>query len=1140
MKKLYYLLLVLPVLVKAQSYDQNFVKTTTYKTATTTSVTNPSASVATVQVNYMDGLGRPIQQIGVKQSNSGKDIITPIEYDAYGRQPKEYLPYIGDVLSLTFDSNAQAKVSSFYGTPNVSQNGNPTFEATQNPYSQKQFEASPLNRVLKQAAPGNAWVLNGGHDIKIDYRTILEGEVRLFRVSNSWNAANLVYDINLIDNGTYAANELYKTTAKDENWESGLNNTTEEFKDKEGRVILKRTYNSSTPHDTYYVYDSFSNLTYVIPPKVTGGVTTDVLDGLCYQYKYDYRNRLAEKKLPGKQWEFIVYDKLNKPVATGPAYSPYGNGASGVMVTQYDAFSRPIARGWKGISINSSQRGSLQAQINSNSNPLALVDAELLTKNYYDNYTFPGAPTPIPTTIEGQNIATNVRGLATGSWARVLTAVANNTMEVSYSIYDYKYRPVRTYTKNYLGGYTQTDTKLDFAGTPQHTITTHKRTANDTELKTTDRFTYSAQGRFLIHTHQIGIGTVQLLSKNQYDELGQLIEKKVGGTDVNGNTALQTVDYSYNIRGWLTGINNSNSLVQTGQPVDLFAFKLNYNSPDTAKPLYNGNISETYWRTNNDNTLRKYSNQYDDLNRLLNATYAKPGVSTNNSYGELLSYDKNGNIMTLQRNGLSDGTLEVYPIDNLIYTYPTNSNQLSKVDDIPNNNQNGFKDGANTNADYGYDGYGNMTSDQNKGIASIAYNHLNLPVKIVFENNESKKIEYLYNAIGIKVLKKVTDGAVVTTTDYLSGYQYRNSQLQFFPTAEGYFKQNQGAGVGTGSYVFNYTDHLGNVRVSYIVTNNVLNILEENNYYPFGMKHSPYNESLPTSYKYKYNGKELQDELGLNWYDYGWRNYDPALGRWMNIDPLAETSRRFSPYVYALNNPIYFIDVDGMYAADPGDYYSKNGKHLGNDGVNDNKVYVADSKNKDGTFNNSTELSVTHDEFATSANVVKHESSGNKDESLWIAHAANNAKDNNAIDYKKQNETLNDQLTDQKYSTTPSSARTPLADTDASSSANNARAAVIDVLSGKADPTGGAVLWDGSDFLSKGASHNKFKEFKSIDIDAGSLNTYSSAQKGTPNSIFSSAINNNTSFSASGKNGRTYSLQSTGAEGKSIFWKIKK
>jgi hypothetical protein len=274
---------------------------------------------------------------------------------------------------------------------------------------------------------------------------------------------------------------------------------------------------------------------------------------------------------------------------------------------------------------------------------------DVLTKNYYDNYSYSGAPT-VPGTIEGQDVSTAVKGMATGSWVRILTIPTETMGELSYTLYDKKGRPVRTHTDNYLGGYTEMDSKLDFMGKTLYTITRHKRTGSDTEIVAIDTFTYTAQDRLKLHTHQIDGGDVQLLADNTYDELGQLKGKKVGGS-ATSYTPLQNVDYQYNIRGWLKSINDTDGLISTdlGIKDDLFAFKISYNNPtDNTKALFNGNISETYWRTLYDDQQRKYTYTYDHLNRLLLADYSRPdNASVMNAYKESVSYDKNGNIMEL-------------------------------------------------------------------------------------------------------------------------------------------------------------------------------------------------------------------------------------------------------------------------------------------------------------------------------------------------------------------------------------------------------------------------------------------------------------------------------------------------------------
>jgi RHS repeat-associated protein len=352
-----------------------------------------------------------------------------------------------------------------------------------------------------------------------------------------------------------------------------------------------------------------------------------------------------------------------------------------------------------------------------------------------------------------------------------------------------------------------------------------------------------------------------------------------------------------------------------------------------ADKLYNGNIAETFWSTATDGGfVRNYGYKYDNLNRLKDATYQKSGQVTG-MYNENLSYDKNGNIMNLSRYGDRDEQYLPIQIDNLGYGYATNSNKLMSVVDNSNNTS-GFKDGITTGDDYAYDANGNMTVDKNKNITSIVYNHLNLPTKIVFATGN---IVYFYNASGQKVQKVVTENITVTTTDYLGGYQYIKKtasepvELQFFPTAEGYVKSTPVSGTNTYSYVFNYTDHLGNVRLSYTkdTTTGSLKILEENNYYPFGLKHNSYNvDNFQPEYKYKYNGKELQEELGLNMTAMDWRQYDAAIGKWIAQDPIVHFD--VSPFTAFNNNPVYWADPSGLKGSASG---YRDGEMVGADGM---------------------------------------------------------------------------------------------------------------------------------------------------------------------------------------------------------------
>ena len=335
----------------------------------------------------------------------------------------------------------------------------------------------------------------------------------------------------------------------------------------------------------------------------------------------------------------------------------------------------------------------------------------------------------------------------------------------------------------------------------------------------------------------------------------------------------------------------------------MFALELNYRI--AASPQYNGNIASMEWNTAMFG-LQYYQFFYDGANRITNA------YTTNHTTS--YSYDKNGNIEKLLREGVLGGSSNYGMIDSLVYTYQ--GNQLLSVNDVndPNHQNNGFTDdGSFLTTEYHYDNNGNMIADSNKHLSISKYNHLNLPEQLNLNPPQHYyEISYLYTAAGQKLHKAThIDFTPATTTDYVGSFIYQDDLLQSILTHEGRVV------VDGSSYEYQYflKDHLGNNRITF---NESGTIIQEDSYYPYGMNMAglSHESGVDLPNKYLYNGKELQDDFGLDWYDYGARFYDAEIGRWHVVDALAEGTPEYTPYRYAFNNPIRYIDPDGNFELD--------------------------------------------------------------------------------------------------------------------------------------------------------------------------------------------------------------------------------
>lgn len=818
-----------------------------------------SASRTAAQVRkvtqYFDGLGRPIQTVSWRSSPNQKDLVSMHHYDEFGREPYAYLPYV-QTASGTNTNDGKFKADPFANQA--------TFMAGQFSgeavfYNQTVLENSSLGRPLKSMAAGNSWA-GSNRGIAMGYEINAASEVRIWTIASTIGSfpASTAF---------YGAGELIRSISTDEHGKRVV-----EYKDKNGQVVLKKVEKTTgatiTSHTgwlcTYYVYDNFGLLRFVLSPKAVEAlsswtVTSTIANELCFRYEYDSRKRMIIKKVPGSGEVHMVYDLRDRLVMTQDANLRNNDQW---MVMQYDNLNRPVKTFLltNGDDRVTHEGDALNELLYPNTSMLSA--GQLLTENFYDDYNWATGISGISSSLDNsftgspdyigsfntspyyaqQLVKSNAtRGMVTGTKVHIL---GTNNFTYNLTLYDDKGRPIQVQSTNHTGGTDIVSTQYDFAGKALRTHNKHIRASGITPLQTGTILTYDHAGRLIEIQKRINDQEPVLTTSNIYDDLGQLAIKQLGFNNIT-NEFLEILDYTYNIRGWLTGINKD--YANSTDEDDLskrFGMELSYNHGFT-ESQFNGNIAGIKWKSTGCDKQRAYGFAYDNANRLLKGDFTQYTSTWNTTAGVDYSmkmgngihgdsaYDANGNILKMWQKGLKLTTSSV--IDDLNYSYTANTNKLLSVTEqslgTTDNHLGDFTDKNTSNDDYTYDVNGNLITDKNKAITAINYNHLNLPQNITITGKGT--ITYTYDAAGTK-LKKVTVDTTInpsktTTTYYVAGFVYEQINtdtiaLQFFAHEEGRIRKRipitpeeieLAAGNNFDFYWFDYfiKDHLGNVRM---------------------------------------------------------------------------------------------------------------------------------------------------------------------------------------------------------------------------------------------------------------------------------------------------------------------------------------
>ena len=1015
-----------------------------------------------VDIVWYNGLGQPKQTVQVGASaNAKKNIVTPVEYDPVGQQLRDYLPYKSTQATENYDANTATQQLNYYHSLYGNTENYPYTETLPEAATNKPIVQYAQGLAFRNAS-SLTQTQNGTRKPRSDadgrYLATTYG-----LSSPEDNIPVLLAEDGYIKNrgvyGQEGTEPLIRTVTVDQDGK-----TVATFTDGKEKTILVRTYlggHADTTQtggwsDLVYVYDKRGLLSAVITPEGENernktatqiSVNSDWAKKRCYIYGYDGLGRMSSRRWPGKGTELFVTDPAGNVVATQDSLlRPSGRW----RLTRYDVANRPVETLLTQQSITEAQMRSyfsyetVQQYFAQNGNALFISPVYELSDNISLTKTETGK-TGVSFNIsqslaisfkpEDQTVSladVDTTKFSSVIWERTAMTMSKDGVLIGLSedgssnpgtiaqddilyrytayFYDCYSRPVQTVTLYPDGAVFTASTKYNYTGLPVRQTSRLKvpqgTTAGTDTLNVvlTETFTYDKRGRMLTSNAAMQTFNSFMQSGNlaysdtlssaasatySYDELGHLTGKTLGGN------LSQTLAYS--IQDWLT-------TMQTKKvTANVFSQTLRYYNPIKANTtaLYSGNISE--WETvQGTNTASTYGFTYDTQGRLTSSDrYNGTATSATYLYTERdISYDRNGNILTLKRISNSIPS----PLHSFTYSY--DGDKLSSLTR--------WQGDVALNTPYSYDGNGNMTLDGDQQI-KLCYDIDNLvhSVKKIISTQDPIPLEdltatYSYFADGTKYAIKDTSGNgriyigpfTLARKDY-PGANSGNTTAQHITLLESadvlgsdarfaFAATPQNPSGTDTTYTVAYEtlyllkDHLGSVRA---ITDSQGNALERNDYYPYGLQTNlgrnyaslgdKYRVRMPASftsgnpnisnlavsspsiemtpYRMLYNGKELQMVAQTRLIDYGARQYDPTIARWNALDPLAEKYYAFAPYIYCEGNPISIFDIGGMAA-------STDVKALG-----DGKYEVVDSR-----IDGSTEVRVVDDNGNLTGEIIGH------------------------------------------------------------------------------------------------------------------------------------------------------------------------